>query len=103
MDGGILENYYKQVEPEEKPQAKTQGKILIKFVKETCNMVVIVQHPGEDPYLEASHAVHGGLTLMVTSPVRNIDVVETLVEGIVEDITESDSEGTGQMQSQNKK
>ncbi|XP_063935619.1 uncharacterized protein LOC135147089 [Daucus carota subsp. sativus] len=59
VDGGIPENYYKQVEPEEKPEAKTQGKILIKFLKETCNLVVIVQHPGEDLYLEASYAGHG--------------------------------------------
>ena len=40
---------------------------------------------------------------MGTPPVENIDVVETLVEGIVEDVIDDDSEGAGQVQPQNKK
>ena len=103
MDGDIPESYYKQVEIEEEPETKAKGKILIKFVKETCNIMVIVQHPGEDPYLEASHAVHGRLTLTDTPLVQNVDTAETLVEGIVEDVTDSDFEGDGQKQPQNKK
>ena len=98
IDGGIPENYYKQVKPGEKPEAKVQGKILIKFVKETCNMVVIVQHPGDDPYVEASHAGNGGFALMDESPGQNVNLVETLIEGIVEDVTDSDSEGVGRKQ-----
>ena len=97
IDGGIPENYYKQVKPEEKPEAKVQGKILIKFVKETCNMVVIVQHPGDDPYVEASHAGNGGFALMDESPGENVNLVETPIEGIVEDVTDNDSEGAGQL------
>ena len=52
------------------------------------------------PYLEASHE---GLTPTDTLPVKNIDTAETLVEGIVEDVTDSDSEGAGRKHPQNKR
>ena len=78
-------------------------KVLIKFLKETCNMVVILQHPGEDTYLKASCVENGGLTLMDAPPMENVKMVETPLEGIVEDATDSDSEGARQVQPQNKK
>ena len=65
-------------------------------------MVIIVQHSGKDPYLEASYVVHRGLTLTDAPLVKNIDTTETLVEGIVEDVTDSDSEGASRKQPQNK-
>ena len=40
---------------------------------------------------------------MDTPLAENVNTAETLVEGIVEDVTDSDSEGAGQRQPQNKR
>ena len=92
MDGGITDGCYKQMKPEEKPNEQSRGKVLIKFVKETCNTVVIVQHPGEEPYMEASHINDEGAALKDIPQAKKAPTMEPLVEGIVQDVFDSDSD-----------
>lgn len=56
-------------------------------------MVVIMQHPGEEPYMEASQMDSGRATLIDAPLAEEARTVETLIKGIVEDVLDSDSDG----------
>lgn len=68
----------------------------INFRRETCNMIVIVQHPGEEPYAGMVPSWEEGSpieVLMIEAPPLNVKKKEDeFVEGILEDVNDSDFE-----------
>lgn len=60
-------------------------------------MIVIVQHPDEDPYMDVASfsgvAAHKEVLMLEAPPLKIFDGNETMVEGIVEEVHDSDFEG----------
>lgn len=66
-------------------------------------MVVIVQHPGEEPYVEVSQTDNGRAALSNAPQMKEALIVEPPIEGAVETVTNSDFKEVKQLQPQEKK
>lgn len=71
--GGITENYYKYMKPNEKFKEQPRGKELVNLLKGTCNTVIMMRVLMEK------------VTLIDTPPLRQAEIVD-FSEGVVDEV-----------------
>ncbi|XP_074374966.1 uncharacterized protein LOC141716663 [Apium graveolens] len=97
FDGGSSEECYRYLEPANEKNGNTPQEWKVKSKRESCNAIMIFQHPGEEPYTDVASfqgvGTHKEVLLSEAPKIGKItEVVEPLVEGVVEEVNDTDFE-----------